>query len=121
MIVLTTLPIFFSTLLIAAHFYRSGSLLFTVLSLLVLLLLFTKIHWVPRIITIFLILSAIEWLRTMMVFIGQYQEAGLSWIRLAIILTSVIFFTALSTLAFKTKVLKRRYGVTGTTKFPTTS
>jgi len=109
MIVLALLPIFVSTLLIAAHFYRSGSLLLTVGSLLILLLLFTKSHWTPRIISVFLLLSAAEWARTMLVFIEQYQEAGISWTRLAIILTSVSLFTALSPLAFRTTAMKNRY------------
>ncbi|NOR25824.1 MAG: hypothetical protein GQ542_15835 [Desulforhopalus sp.] len=109
MIVLTILPILCSTLLIAAHFYRSGSLLLTAVSLLLPLVLFTRSHWAPRLVTVFLLLSAAEWLRTMLVFIEQYQAAGISWTRLAIILTSVSLFTALSSLAFKTASMKRRY------------
>jgi hypothetical protein len=49
----------------------------------------------------------------MLVFIGQYQEAGISWTRLAIILTCVSLFTALSSLVFKTSVMKRRYRTAG--------
>jgi hypothetical protein len=109
MIIPAILPILFSTLLIAAHFYRSGSLLFTAVSLLFPLLLMMRNRWTPRLITVFLYISAAEWLRTMLVFIGQYQEAGISWTRLAIILTSVSLFTALSSLVFRTTVMKRRY------------
>ena len=109
MIVLTILPIFCSSLLIAAHFYRSGSLLLTAVSLLLPLVLFTRNHWAPRLVTVFLLLSAAEWLRTMLVFIEQYQQAGISWTRLAIILTSVSLFTALSSLTFRTAAMKKRY------------
>jgi hypothetical protein len=109
MIVLALLPIFCSTVLIAAHFYRSGSLLLTAVSLALPLLLFARNHWVPRLVSLFLLLSAAEWLRTMLVFIGQYQEADRSWTRLAIILTVVSLFTALSSLAFKTTAMKKRY------------
>ncbi len=120
MIVFAILPIFFSTLLLAAHFYRADSPLFAVMSLLALLLLLIRNQWVPRLLTIFLFLAAAEWLRTMLVFIGQYQEAGMSWTRLAIILTSVSLFTALSTLVFRTKALKSRYRVAGATQSPST-
>ena len=109
MFVVSTLPVFFSALLIAAHFFRSGSLLFAIVCLLSPLLLFTRNHWAPRLLTIFLLLSAAEWLRTMVVFIGHYQEAGVSWIRLAVILTGVSLATALSALVFRTKRMKKRY------------
>ncbi|MCP4339870.1 MAG: hypothetical protein GY799_13510 [Desulfobulbaceae bacterium] len=109
MIAFALLPILCSTLLIAAHFYRSGSLLLTTLCLALPLLLFARNHWVPRLVSLFLLLSAAEWLRTMLVFIGQYQEADRSWTRLAIIFTVVSLFTALSSLAFKTTAMKKRY------------
>jgi hypothetical protein len=109
MIALALLPILCSTLLIAAHFYRSGSPLLTAVGLALPLLLFARSHWVPRLITVFLLLSAAEWLRIMLVFIGQYQEADRSWTRLAIILTVVSLFTALSSLAFRTTAMKNRY------------
>ncbi len=110
MIILNILPIIVSTLLIAAHFYRAGSLLLTIVCLLFPLLLMSGNRWTPRLITVFLLISAAEWLRTMLIFIGQYQEAGMAWTRLAIILTGVSLFTALSSLAFRTNRMKRRYG-----------
>ena len=109
MIVLALFPLLCSTLLIAAHFYRSGSLLLTSVSLILILLLIFRKHWVPRLLTVFLLLSAAEWLRTMLVFIEQDQDAGKSWTRLAIILSTVSLFTALSTLTFKTTAMKKRY------------
>ncbi len=123
MIVLHVIPILCSAVLIAAHFYRSGSLLLTAVSLLFPLLLFITRPWTPRAITIFLLLSAAEWLRTMLVFIDQYQKAGLPWTRLAIILSSVSLFTALSPLVFQSAGMKKRYRVekTNTTKSPAAS
>ncbi len=109
MFIISTLPVFFSTLLIAAHFFRSGSLLLAVLCLLFLLLLFTRNRWAPRLLTIFLLLSAAEWLRTMLIFIGHYQEADVPWIRLAVILSGVSLATSLSTLVFRTAGMKKRY------------
>jgi len=109
MFLISTLPVFFSALLIAAHFFRSGSLLSAILCLLFPLLLLTRNRWVPRLLTIFLLLSAGEWLRTMLIFIGHYQEAGVPWSRMAVILTGVSLATALSTLVFRTTGMKKRY------------
>ena len=109
MIVLSALPIFLSSLLIAAHFYRSGSGLLAVICVLVPFLLLSKSPWIPRVIGVFLLLAAAEWMRTMYVFIEQYQAAGVSWYRLAIILSAVILFTVLSSLLFRTSAMKNRY------------
>jgi hypothetical protein len=109
MFIVSTLPVIFSALLIAAHFFRAGSLLPAIICLLFPLLLFTRNHWAPRLLTIFLLLSAAEWLRTMVVFIGHYQEAGAPWIRLVVILTCVSLATALSALVFRTKRMNKRY------------
>jgi len=45
----------------------------------------------------------------MMVFIGWYQQAGQPWTRLAIILSAVRLFTALSSLTFEAKGMQKRY------------
>ncbi len=109
MLLAAIMPILFSSLMIAAHFFRSGSLLFATLSLLAPCLLCLKSKWTPRLLTPLLLLAAVEWLRTMIVFIGWYQQIGHPWTRLAIILGSVSLFTALSPLTFKTKAMQRRY------------
>lgn len=109
MVVILSLPVFISALLISAHFYRSDSMALAIISILVPLLLLCKNRWVPKIITIFLLLAAGEWLRTMIEFIVQYQALGASWTRLAVILTSVSVCTALSAMSFKTFTMKSRY------------
>ena len=109
MLFVCSFPIYMSALLISAHLYRSGFVVLAIISLFVPLLLFSKNHWVPRIITVFLLLAAAEWIRAMVGFILQYQASGVSWTRLAIILTSVSLFTAFSALVFKASVLKKRY------------
>ena len=107
--IICTLPIILSAILSAAHFYRSGSLIFTVTSVLLPFLLVSKNHWVPKIITASLLLVAAEWIRTLFVLIEQYQAAGLSWTRMAIILIGVALFSAFSGLVFKTSTMKNRY------------
>ncbi len=107
--IITILPIVISALLSAAHFYRSGSLVFTILCILLPFLLMSKDQWVPKIITAFLLLTAGEWIRTLFVFIEHYQAVGVSWARMAIILGTVASFTASSALVFKTSTMKKRY------------
>jgi len=109
MLILAMLPIICSSLMIAAHFYRADSLLLAAVSLLTLFLLCMRSKWTPRLLTPLLLLAAVEWLRTMMVLIGWYQQVGHPWTRLAIILTGVSLFTALSPLTFRAKAMKWRY------------
>lgn len=109
MIALVSFPVVLSCLLIAAHFYRSGSLALTVVCLFVPFLLISSKRWIPKVVTLFLLLAAGEWIRTMLLFIEQYEAAGVSWKRLAVILSAVAICTALSSLVFRTSVLKRKY------------
>jgi hypothetical protein len=106
------LPVFLSFLLIAAHFQRAG---FSVLALLCLLapcLLYFTRPWSIRILQILMILSAMEWIRTLMYLVQLRQEADLPWIRLAVILGSVALFTAASTLIFRCQSIRRKYNGT---------
>jgi hypothetical protein len=103
------LPVFLSFLLIAAHFQRAG---FSVLALLCLLapcLLYFTRPWSIRVLQILMILSALEWIRTLMSLVQLRQEADLPWIRLAVILGSVALFTAASTFIFRCQSVRRKY------------
>ncbi len=103
------LPVFISFLLLAAHFVRAGQNILAFILLFLLLLLALRKSWVPWVIQLTLLLGAIEWLRTL-VFVAQVRmEFGVPWARLAIILGSVALFTALSSLVFRSKGLRKRY------------
>ncbi len=103
------LPVFISFLLLAAHFVRAGQNILAFILLFLLLLLALKKSWVPWVIQLTLLLGAIEWLRTL-VFVAQMRmEFGMPWARLAIILGSVALFTALSSLVFRSKGLRKWY------------
>jgi presenilin-like A22 family membrane protease len=102
-------PVFISFLLIGAHFLRT-ELYFIVFIIIALpFLLFIKKMWIARMIQILLILSSIEWIRTIIVSIEERQAYGEQWTRLAIILGSVAVFTAGSSLVFLFRSLKIRY------------
>jgi len=107
--VLRLLPVILSFFLLAAHFFRAGHLVLTVLSLSILLLLFVKKSWVPRVIQTALVLAALEWLRSLFMLVQVRMEWGQPWQRLAVILGGVVLATLLSALVFRAKRLKSRY------------
>ncbi|MGI9537091.1 MAG: 4Fe-4S ferredoxin, partial [Desulfocapsaceae bacterium] len=74
------------------------------------LLYFTR-PWSLRILQILLILSAIEWIRTLLNLVQIRQDLGMDWTRLAIILGSVAIFTAASALIFQHVEIRKKYGL----------
>ena len=108
--VLAFLPVVISSLLAAAHFSRSGSLLLTAASIALPFLMIVRHRFVPRLLTLFLLLAGLEWLRTLYILTGLYQEAGLSVTRLTVILGAVSLVTLLSPLVFRTEIMRLRYG-----------
>ncbi len=109
MVILYSLPIALSSLVIAAHFYRNDLQPVAVFCLLLPLLLFVKRSLIPKMMTSFLFLYSIEWLRTMSYFIDQYKLHGRPIGKLVMILSSVIVFTLLSSVVFKSQAMTQRY------------
>ena len=105
------LPVFFSFLLISAHFQRAGLSLIAVICLLAPGLLYFTRPWSLRILQILLLLSALEWVRTLIKLVQWRQEMGVEWTRLALILGCVALFTAGSTLVFRHREIKKKYGI----------
>ena len=107
--ILRLLPVFISFLLLAAHFMRAGQTVLVVVLLLLLPLLLLKKFCVPWVMQFTLLLGALEWLRTIM-FVAQIRmDQGMPWTRMAVILSVVALFTALSCLVFRSKALRKRY------------
>ena len=103
------LPVILGLLLLGAHFYRAGELVFIVLCLLALGLLFIRQSWVPRLVQVLLLLGAIEWLITLYHIAVVRIHMNMPWTRMAVILGAVALFTALSGLMFERKALRARY------------
>jgi len=100
-----------SFLLISAHFQRAG---LTVVALFCFVIPFVLLKKHPvsiRFVQLSLFLATVEWLRTLISYIYYYNELGLSWIRLACILTVVIVLTLCSLLVFEKKSVRERYGL----------
>jgi hypothetical protein len=107
--VLRLFPVIFSYLLLGAHFYRAGQVLLTVLCLVVLLLLFLRKPWVPRVFQLLLVAGSLEWLRSLYSFAAMRIAWDQPWTRLAIILGAVALFTVLSGLVFQHRKVKAYY------------
>lgn len=103
------LPVFISTFLIAAHFQRAGLTVVAITCLFALVLLLVTQPWSILLIQAFLILSAVEWLRTLINLVQIRLEYGMPWGRLAFILGCVAFFTAISTLIFRHPQIQKKY------------
>ena len=103
------IPLILSFLLLGAHFYRSGQVVLSGLCVLILLLLFLRKSWVPRMFQLLLILGSLEWLRSLYFFAAMRIAWDQPWMRLAIILGAVALFTALSGLVFKNNKLRSYY------------
>ena len=79
------------------------------ISLFIPFLLFWKTKISVRIIQISLLLSAFEWIRTMILLINIRIETNENWIRMAIILGFVSILNLLSILLFHSKDMKKIY------------
>lgn len=74
------------------------------------LLFFTQ-PWSVRIVQVLLLLSAIEWGRTLVYLVQVRQDAGMGWSRLASILGAVILITVGSTFIFKHRKIRKKYNL----------
>jgi hypothetical protein len=107
--VLRLLPVILSLLLLAAHFYRAGQLIISLLCIALPFLLFLRRAWVPPLFQALLVLGALEWLRALYGLAAMRMAFGEPWTRLAFILGAVALFTGLSGLVFRNRKLRVRY------------
>ena len=105
-------PVFFSFLLIAAHFQRAGLSILAVACLLAPGLLYFTRLWSIRILQTLMFLASLEWIRTLIYLVQLRQGADMPWMRLAIVIGAVALFTAASTLVFRHRSIKRKYNLT---------
>jgi hypothetical protein len=112
------IPPILSTLLMAAHFSRVDNNWLAILCLALPFLLIIKKLWVKRVYQILLVTGGPIWIQRTIVLIRMRQEAGESWIRLAVILSAVALFTMFSSLSFETKKARKRYDIVETSNGP---
>ena len=108
---LRLLPVFISFLLLSAHFFRSGEIVFAVLPIALFIPLMIRQTWVPRVIQLALLLGAVEWVYTQASVAQIRMQFGMPWVRMAVILGVVALFTACSGLVFRSRALRKMYAV----------
>ncbi len=94
-------PVVLSLLVLAAHFLRQGNQAFVVLVLVSGVLLAVPRIWAARTVQTILVLGALEWVRTLVVKVGERASAGQPVTRLAVILGTVALVTGASALALR--------------------
>ena len=105
------IPIVLSLTILGAHFMRYSNTIFVVGAVAMMALLFVRKPWVARLLQVVLVLGALEWVRTLYGLVQMRTALGEPYGRMLIILGSVAAVTALSALAFQSKVLKKTYGL----------
>ncbi len=111
MVVVRMLPVLISFLLLAAHFSRAENPALVLLSLMYPLVLLARRPWAVYAVQLALALGGLEWIRRTVALVGERQQAGETWARLAIILGAVAAFTFASALVFRSVPLERHYGL----------
>ena len=101
MVFLISIPALFSSLVLAAHFFRNGQLLLTLACCLAPWLLAFRATWATRVLQFLLFLGALEWVRTILSIAAERAADGRPWHRMAIILGSVSLTALLSALWLK--------------------
>lgn len=90
------LPLALSSLVLAAHFFRSGNFGFVAFVLIAPFLLVTKTRWSVIAVQGMLALAAAEWIRTAMAIARERAAVGAPATRMFVILGCVALFTLLS-------------------------
>ena len=93
---ISTILAVLALLLLAAHFYRAGSLVLAITSFALVALVFVTRPWAARILRITLFLGALEWLRTAWVLAGHRAAMGQPYARMLLILCAVALVTVLA-------------------------
>jgi len=109
MMLLRLLPVILSALLLAAHFLRREAYLPVLLILVMLLILFVRKAWVPRLWQAILGLGALVWIDTTLAVLRMRQAAGLPWMRMAVIMAAVILLAVFSALWLENPRIKAFY------------
>ncbi len=89
-------PLVLSSLLLGAHFYRSGNFVLVAVAVAAPLLLLTKKRWAATGLQVALFVGAAEWIRTATSIYAVREALGQPATRMFVILGGVALFTVLS-------------------------
>jgi hypothetical protein len=108
---LRLVPVILSSLVLGAHFMRAGIGSLVLLSLFMPFLLLVRERWAARVVQCFLVLGALEWVRTTVVLVAERREARQDWTRLVLILGFVTVVTGASALIFQSRSIATRFAL----------
>jgi hypothetical protein len=107
--ILRVVPLVISSLLLAAHFLRGGSLGLVVLTLLVPLFLLIRKRWSLILVQLSAYVAAAVWLYAIIQIVQERMMLGRSWGAPVIILGSVTLFTIIAGLLLNSRAVKDKY------------
>lgn len=109
--IIKILPIVLCSLLMAAHLGRANMFILQYISLLIPFILIWKNKISARVVQVLLIIYGFEWIRTIVYYARIRTANGEDWLRLAIILGVVALLNFATTLVFRSKSMKERFGI----------
>jgi len=112
MLALQLTPVVLALLVLAAHFYRHGQLVFVVAVLALAGLLAVPRRWASRVVQVGLLVGAAEWTRTLLVLARVRREHGMPATRMILILSAVALLTAAAALLLRTRRARARFRAT---------
>jgi len=98
-----------SFLMLAAHFSRIDNSYLMILSLLIPFLFFFKKRSTLILIQVFCYLGSAAWLYAMFGYIQQRIALGTDWGKLAVIISVIAIFTAVTGVLLNADVMKKKY------------
>ena len=109
MLALRLAPVAVAAGVLAAHFHRASAIVPLTVTLGALALLFVRRQWAARALQAGLVLGALEWLRTLALLVDMRRTTGQPYLRLAFILGAVALATALTTVTFRSRAVRRHF------------
>lgn len=106
---LRLLPVIISALLFAAHILRFYGLLWAAVVLVPLITLLIRKPWTIRLWQILLALAIVVWLNVAIELVQARMALDAPWLRLAIILSTVISFNLFSLIWLENKTIRSFY------------
>lgn len=100
-------------LLAGAHFLRAGDLTLVAVALVLLGLLAVRRAWVAHVSRLALFISSLVWLRALVAMAAMRYSMDLPFLRLTLILGSVILLTVGAIFVFSHPRIRRYYRLTG--------
>ena len=98
-----------SSILLAAHFSRVDIDWLTVICLLIPFCFFIKKRWLLRAYQVYLLAGAVIWSHRTIQLANIRLDAGQPWLRMAVILGVVAFYTLISAIILEHSSIKKRY------------